>query len=79
MNFSSKCFASNVEEINSLLSFFKKFEKQQFWFFYCLIASNQMKCGNIYKNSAMRVGDNERRTDYEWPNILVSSDGIIIF
>ena len=38
-----------------------------------------MKCGNIYKTSAMRVGDNERRTDYEWPNILVSSDGIIIF
>ena len=63
MNFSSKCFLSNVEEINSLLSCFKKSKKEQ----KTKIANNQLKCSIIYKTIMMRAGDDEQRINYEWP------------
>ena len=67
MNFSSKCFLSNAEEINSLHSFLKKSKKYQI----TKIANNQLNqlCGIIYK-IAMRAGDGERRINYDWPNQL---------
>ena len=67
MNFFSKCFLSNVEEINSLLSFLKTLWNNNFVFFCYLTASNQLKCGIIYEKIAMRVGDDEQRINDEWP------------
>ena len=66
VNFSFKCFLSNLEEINLLFSLFKRAKNSNFDSCY-LVANNQLKCGIIYKKVAMRVGDDERITDYEWP------------
>ena len=33
------------------------------------MANKQIKCGIIYEKIAMRVGDDERMINYEWPNI----------
>ena len=31
------------------------------------MANNQLKCGILYEKIAMRVGDDERTINYEWP------------
>ena len=59
-NFSFKCFLSNVEEINLLLSLFKKLD------FCYLMANNQLKCSIIYEKIAMRAGEDEWIIYYEW-------------
>ena len=66
MNFSFKCFLSNVEEINLLLFLFKKIKNSDFDFCY-LMENNQLKCGIVYKKIAMRESDDERMINYEWP------------
>ena len=50
---------------NNLTAFF--FQKIPNLFFCYLIANNQLKCGIIYKEIAIRAGDDERITNYEWP------------
>ena len=61
MNFSFKCFLSNVGEVNLLLFFSKKKKKKTVLIFCYLMAKNQLKCGVIYeKNIVMWVGEDER-------------------
>ena len=51
-------------------------DELSFWFlfffncnfdFLSMITNNQIKCGIIYEKIAMRVGDDERMINYEWP------------
>ena len=53
-----KCFLSNVEEINLLLSLFKKAKNKNFDFCY-LMANNQLRRGIIYEKITMREVNDE--------------------
>ena len=61
-----KCFLSNVEEINLLLSLFKKAKNKDYDFCY-LMTNNQLRCRFIYEKIVMRAGDDEQIINYEWP------------
>ena len=61
-----KCFLSNVEEINLLLSLFKKAKNKNYDFCY-LMTNNQLRCRFIYEKIAMQAGDDEQIINYEWP------------
>ena len=53
------CFLSNAEEINLLLSLFKKAKNKNFDFCY-LMANNQLKWGIIYEKIVLQAGNDEQ-------------------
>ena len=53
------CFLSNAEEINLLLSLFKKAKNKNFDFCY-LMTNNQLKWGIIYEKIVLQVGNDEQ-------------------
>ena len=58
-------FLLRVEELSFCFQFFPF--NSNFDFFLSVMPNNQMKCGIFYEKIAMRSGDDERMTNYQWP------------
>ena len=70
MNFSSNCFLSSFEEINSIFSSFEKMRNIAVLIFCYLIADSQLKWGIICKKISIQASDDERIISYECSHCL---------